>query len=353
MKRENDEITDLFRSRLGSAGMTVRDGFWEELNRDVAAAGQQKRRMLFFRVAAAASVLFVLGASSAAFWFLSPKEEMEEAFTQIAVSATGSLNGDRVDQSFSPNHVQSVLRKPAPGKPALMAYQEEEEDDSVSVTVSVSFSFTATTTTNNGYAREGTGRGENLWNASSASSRDSNSTMTDEPSALAAVSKEVEKKHDWALKAAVGTALPAANGKYKMPVTAGLTVEKRLGKYWGIEAGLVYSNLRSVGQGLHYLGIPVKVNMHLAESKKFDLYASIGGVADKCMAGAPDNSFKNEPVQLAVIAGVGLNYKINDRVALFAEPGVSHHFDTDSKLETVRTKRPTNFNLICGLRMTY
>ena len=75
--------------------------------------------------------------------------------------------------------------------------------------------------------------------------------------------------------------------------------------------------------------------------------------SDKCIAGAPDNSFKEEPIQLAVTAGIGINYKINDRLAVFAEPGVSHHFKTDSKLATVRTKRPTNFNLLCGLRMTY
>lgn len=43
MKRENDEITDLFRSRLGHAEMTVREGFWEELNEDVAACCQQRR----------------------------------------------------------------------------------------------------------------------------------------------------------------------------------------------------------------------------------------------------------------------------------------------------------------------
>lgn len=38
---------------------------------------------------------------------------------------------------------------------------------------------------------------------------------------------------------------------------------------------------------------------------------------------------------------------------LLGDEAISHHFKTDSKLATVRTKRPTNFNLLCGLRMTY
>lgn len=69
MKRENDEITDLFRSRLGNAEMTVRDGFWEELNSEVMVRCH-RRKVFFFRVAAAASVLLVLAASSAAFLVL-------------------------------------------------------------------------------------------------------------------------------------------------------------------------------------------------------------------------------------------------------------------------------------------
>ena len=48
--RENDEITGLFRSRLAGAEMTVREDFWEGLQRDlpspVAAKG---RRPLFCR----------------------------------------------------------------------------------------------------------------------------------------------------------------------------------------------------------------------------------------------------------------------------------------------------------------
>lgn len=67
MKKENDEITDLFRTRLADAGMSVRDGFWEELSQEIPVACQHRRRILLFRVAAAASVLLVLAASSATF----------------------------------------------------------------------------------------------------------------------------------------------------------------------------------------------------------------------------------------------------------------------------------------------
>ena len=56
MKKENDEITDLFRARLADTGMNVRDGFWEELSQDIPVACQHRRRWIFFRVAAAASV---------------------------------------------------------------------------------------------------------------------------------------------------------------------------------------------------------------------------------------------------------------------------------------------------------
>ena len=136
-------------------------------------------------------------------------------------------------------------------------------------------------------------------------------------------------------------------------VSAGVTVERKLNDFLGIETGLLYSNLRSAGQHLHYLGIPVKVNVTLVDTKKIDLYATVGGIADKCIAGAPDNSFKEEPIQLAVTAGIGINYKINDRLAVFAEGGVSQPCKGDSKLTTVRKKRPTYIDLLCGQCVRY
>ena len=63
MKKENDEITDLFRTLLADAGMTVRDGCWGELSQDIQVASQDRGRLIVFRVGAAASVLLVLAAS--------------------------------------------------------------------------------------------------------------------------------------------------------------------------------------------------------------------------------------------------------------------------------------------------
>ena len=132
----NDEITGLFRSRLSGAEMTVRDGFWEELKGDLSrvetdatntsaavAFGQagnlsgqkQKRSVLtprFYRVAAAASVVLVLGAASAAFWYFSPKDEIQEAFTKVAtLTPEGNLNGDVVQEKFPSIHEINLQRK--------------------------------------------------------------------------------------------------------------------------------------------------------------------------------------------------------------------------------------------------
>lgn len=346
MKRENDEITDLFRSRLGNAEMTVRDGFWEELDRTVVTGDHRRHRLIFFRVAAAASVLLVLVASSAAIWYFSPKEEVGEAFTQIAaVSGSGVMDGDGVQHNLLPIPVEPILQKPAPRLSGMLAHYLGEED-SISITLSMSFSFSSTFGRR---AQENTNRRESLWKIG----ENAEQMTSSEETPVATQSAKVKKPRTWAVKAFAGTALPADEGTYKMPVSAGVTVEKKLNRYLAVESGLLYSNLRSEGQHLQYLGIPVKLNFTFVETPKLDLYATIGGIADKCIAGAPNNDFKNEPIQLAVTAGVGINYKINDRIALFVEPGVSRHFKTDSKLATVRTERSANFNLLCGIRMMY
>ena len=147
--REKDEITGLFRSRLSGTEMTVREGFWEQLQEDAAssAAGRKRAAVLspkYYRVAAAASVIFVLGAASAAFWYFSPKEEIKEAFTQVAaLTPEGSLDGDVVQESFPSIHQATPMvrnsgtKQPVNGIPAGMTAQSETEGESVSVRLSI------------------------------------------------------------------------------------------------------------------------------------------------------------------------------------------------------------------------
>lgn len=344
MKRDNEEITDLFRSRLAHTELTVCDDFWDKLQQDIPVA-MHRRRLVFCRIVAAASVLLVLAASSAAFLFFSPQEKMEQAFTQLAASASGSLSGDVVNQPPPPPTAQPVLQQPAHTNVGLFIPHKQEED-SISMTVSMSFSFTTSVTGR--HSKENNLSDESAWKATH--------TNTEQPqrdTTVPLILSTTSKQNTVVLKAALGTALPAQHGIYKAPISGTVTLERSISKLLSIEAGLSYSHLRTAGRELNYIGIPLKLNITLAEISKWDVYASIGGVADKCVTGAPSNGFNSEPIQLAVTAGAGVRYKINNQLALFAEPGVSHHFKTDSKLATLRTERPTNLQLFCGVCMTY
>ncbi|MDR0939850.1 MAG: porin family protein [Mediterranea sp.] len=353
MKQENDDITRLFRTRLGDAEMPVRDGFWEKLETDIPLAGQRGRRLLMFRVAAAASVLLVLAGASTAFWYFSPKEEMRQAFHQINLVNGANIDGDgiRIQPGPKPTPLGNILPKPrhgqANGTPAMPT---DTKEDSIAVSFSFSISFSASAGGHSTASRPDNG----YWPAANAAATTTPVAAAGEGGAdnKPAAAKNTTRRR-WALKAEIGTTLPAQGGNYKMPITAGATIERQLTPHVGIESGLLYSNLRSAGQKLHYIGIPLRANFTFVNTRKVDLYATVGGIAEKCVAGAPDNGFGKEPIQLAVTGGVGIRYKLNDRLALFAEPGVSHYFPTDSSLSTVRTKRPTNLNLLCGLRMTY
>ena len=324
--------------------MPVREDSWEKINSGIVFANRH-RRTIWMRAASVAAVLFVLLASSAAFWFLSPNEEIEQAFTQLEASNTNVLKGDDVYQSFTPPSFVAAMQKATSPRSSAMSNHFEDQD---SVSVSFSFSFSITSSQENSYRSQFPD--DYFWRVGLNSNDDSGAT-----SAASTVLSKVDSsnKNKWSAKVYGGVSLAEKKVSTKLPFTLGATVERKLNKYLSVEAGLQYSNVPSANNNLQYIGIPVRLNGTFINTKKVDLYATIGGVADKCIAGAPNNDFKNEPIQLAVTAGVGVNYKINEQLALFVEPGVNHHFKTDSKLETARSKRPTNFNVLCGLRMSF
>ena len=392
----NDEITGLFRSRLSGAEMTVRDGFWEELQAGLPKAGadgaapvvvsgafdsssgladclsgrRRKGFLLvprFHRVAAAASVVMVLGAASAAFWYFSPKEEIQEAFTKVAtLTPEGNMNGDVVQENFPSIHntVPAVpdpgQKHPGPASPAVALVQDEEEDESLSVTVSITIRqhlYGNQPQRGNGvYGQNASSREGNGYYAAADTENTADATAANarSPHAEKAASgaDAADRRRNWAFKAGVGTSLPKSG--FGMPLTANLSAERRLNRHFSLEAGLQYNRLEGEGERvLHTLAVPVRLNAMLASASQVDFYATLGGAVEKCLSGAEDNGFGAEPLQLSAMAGLGVRYKLNDRIALFAQPSVSHHFDTDSRTRTLRTERPTNLNLLCGVRMVY
>ena len=345
MKKENDELVDLFRSKLSQSTMTVREDSWEKINSGIAFT-KSHRRTILMRIASVAAVLFVLMASSAAFWFLSPNDEIEQAFTQLEASNTNILKGDDVYQSFTPpSFVTAMQRASSPVTSSPVSHFEDED----SVLVSFSFSFSLSSVVNNSYRPY---LAKDYWHVGTGAQNQTSSSVSN--SYAEAIHQEaLPKGKKWAVKVQGGVSLPDKEVSNNIPFTVATTIERKLNKYLAVEAGVQYANVPSVNNKLHYIGVPVKLNGTFIDTKKVNVYATIGGVVDKCIAGAPNNDFKSEPIQLAATAGVGASYKFNDQLALFIEPGITHHFKTDSQLETTRTKRATNFNVLCGLRMAF
>lgn len=171
---------------------------------------------------------------------------------------------------------------------------------------------------------------------------------------------------------------PAVETKahHRQPLRVGAAVRYALNNRWSIDAGLTYARHRSditrkmgnvvneTQQTLHYLGVPLNVNYRIVGNRRFNVYAAAGVTGEKLLKGKrktvtqnedmPDEvqteSVKENRAQFSVNAAIGAEYKIDDRLSVFAEPGISHYFDNGSELSSIYKERPTNFNLNVGLR---
>ena len=369
--KESDKIADLFKNRLSKTEMEVKDGFWEQLQKDIESGtllkGDEAARKkylglspLLFRWSVAASVALLLVGASAAFWCFSPKEEIKNAFSQVSTLSPGaSLKGDVAKAEIPSMHKADPTtpntRGVLPGGKAATSVTTSDDNDSISVRVSI----TITQRVYGGQQRNGNRYYGNASQNNNNASKEQHTSTDPDISQLSSSGQQnavvpeavATSKCNWALKASVGSSLP--KGDYKMPFTAALSLEHSFSPRFSIEAGLQYNRLPAEERTLHTLSIPVKLNAILASSRKVDFYALAGAALEKCIAGAEDNSFSAEPIQTSVMAGLGVRYKMSNYLALFAEPSVSHHFDTDSSTRSLHTERPTNLNLLCGVRMTY
>lgn len=167
--------------------------------------------------------------------------------------------------------------------------------------------------------------------------------------------------------------------KHRLPIRAGITVAYNLGKRFGIETGLSYTNLTSdIKEGsdshystgeqrLHYIGIPLNLKYRMLSWKRFDLYASAGALAEKCISAKLHKEFildrqkkdsetenlSDKPMQWSANASVGVQFNFLNSMSVFVEPGISYYFDDGTDIQTIYKEKPLNFNLNMGLRFTF
>jgi hypothetical protein len=159
------------------------------------------------------------------------------------------------------------------------------------------------------------------------------------------------------------------NYHHRLPISIGLSVQKKLSNHFGLESGLTYTYLYSdiskegvsgyIGnQKLHYLGIPVKASWLIYNQKRFSVYLSGGTLVEYCISAGRKTDNQNERLdfnrfQVSLNAAAGMQFVLAKPVSLFVEPGVSYYTDNGGGIETIRTDNPLMFNLQAGVRFTY
>ena len=157
--------------------------------------------------------------------------------------------------------------------------------------------------------------------------------------------------------------------RHHQPIRYGLSLRYRLSERWGIETGLAYTLLTSdittteegltteSEQRLSYVGIPLKAEYTIWGNRHFNVYASGGAMVEKMVKGTLKTSGKGtkeslsiRPLQFSISSGIGAEYRYNDLLSIYVEPGVGYYFDNGSSVPTFYQDKPLSFNLNVGLR---
>ena len=162
---------------------------------------------------------------------------------------------------------------------------------------------------------------------------------------------------------------------HRQPVRFAIEAELMLNKRLGLVSGLCYtrlvSDLTSGGenyyhtvQKLDYLGIPLRLNWHLLDSRDFTFYAGVGAMAEKCVAGSAMTSYSlygqslqgerlsvmDQPLVFSLDTSLGLGIGLWNSASLVIEPGLSWHIPDCGTLRNTYRDRPLNFSLSIALR---
>ena len=169
------------------------------------------------------------------------------------------------------------------------------------------------------------------------------------------------------------------DAKHYRPVTFSVLAKWQFTETLGIESGLSWTMLSSRfttssatsqiadQQTLQYIGIPLSMTFSFLDTRLFTIYATMGGMVEKCVDGRVKHSeyvsdkqllsyvdkVSVTPLQWSVSGGAGIQANFSDNLAFFAEPGLSYHFRNDSQVGTIYREHPLDFRFSFGFRVTF
>ncbi len=169
------------------------------------------------------------------------------------------------------------------------------------------------------------------------------------------------------------------DAKHYRPVTFSVLAKWQFTETLGLESGLSWTMLSSRfttssatsqiadQQTLQYIGIPLNMTFSFLDTRLFTIYATMGGMVEKCVDGrvkhseyVSDNQLLSyvdkvsvTPLQWSVSGGAGIQANFSDNLAFFAEPGLSYHFRNDSQVGTIYREHPLDFRFSFGFRVTF
>ena len=151
---------------------------------------------------------------------------------------------------------------------------------------------------------------------------------------------------------------------HEMPVSFGISARVNLNGVLAVSTGINYTRYeskrttstqgytKSSTQNVHYIGIPVRFDLILADSKNLSLYLGAGMQVDKCLwAKAWGETLHEKEFLWSVTCAGGLQVNLSPTAALYLEPEISRALNTGS-LQTYRTEENSTICLRAGLRFT-
>ena len=158
--------------------------------------------------------------------------------------------------------------------------------------------------------------------------------------------------------------------KYTIPLSVGLSARYHFTEKLAVSAGINWSYLSREFKGnyktesgvfthnLQYIGVPVSVSYDVIDSKTLLFYCYAGGNAEKAISSkyyiyanssAPILTEQVPGLQYGLFGGIGVEFKLTDRLGLYADPCVKYYFPGNQP-KSIRTDKPLMFSFEAGLR---